>query len=121
MNTSDEYYDIPTIIEWYSNNVNTPLNEDFFKYIITMGIIDYQGVETSKTALYPLLALNRLLLIQRDGEFVKNDNGLYMVKKNRLTVINKKKEKKQETTPNKDKKFKLTNIGGNKLKLIKIN
>lgn len=108
----DKLYSINEIVKWYSLNVDTIITDDFLIYIITKGII--KPIETS---LYSLSDINDFLLETFNGDFIKNQNDKFIFKNNRKIILDKfpKKEIK------KAKKFKITSLDGNKLKLIKLN
>ena len=117
---------IENVIKWYDENVNYSLNETFLKYLIEVGIV--------KTDI-DLEQLNLFLLCRYNNEFVKNDNNKFKLKENRIKIItnctytenvkqkNKNTEhnntaiKQEKNTTN--KKFKIENLGGKKMKLIK--
>lgn len=108
----EKLYTINEIIKWYDLNSNYQISDDFLIYIIKENVLN--PIETS---LYSLNDVNDLLLETYNSNFIKNDEGKYIVKENRKKVINKfpKKEVKQP------KKFKITSLDGNKMKLIKLN
>lgn len=108
----EKFYSINEIIKWYSNNVDTEISDDFLIYIINRGVL-----KPKEMSLYSLEDLNEFLLKKIDNNYVKNNNGKYILKDNRKLVIDRfpKKETK------KPKKFKIASLDGNKLKLIKLN
>lgn len=110
--SDNKLYSINEIVKWYNLNVDTDITDDFLIYIITKGII--KPIETS---LYSLNDINDFLLETFNGDLIKNENDKFIFKKNRKIILNKfpKKEIK------KPKKFKITSLDGNKLKLIKLN
>ena len=61
--------------------------------------------------------VNEYLLETYDNAYVMNDEGKLKIKENRKKII-EKYPKKEDIKP---KKFKITALNGNKLKLIKLN
>ena len=69
-------------------------------------------------SLYSLEDVNSFLLQKNsDNKYLKNENEKYVLKTNRKKII--EKYPKKETR--KPKKFKITTLDGNKMKLIKLN
>jgi hypothetical protein len=109
---NEKLYSINEIVKWYNLNVDTQITDDFLIFLITKGII--KPIETS---LYSLNEVNNFLLKKYNNDLLKNDNNKFILKENRIQLLNKfpKKEIK------KPKKFKITSLDGNKMKLIKLN
>lgn len=127
---------IENVIAWYEKNVNYKLTKAFVNFMIKTGIINNE---------IDLNVLNLFLLEFYGNDFVK-ENGKFKLKENRKSVIDnfndekivieKKKENKithepkikivketkQKEEPKKSlrNKFKIENIGGKKLKLVKL-
>lgn len=117
---------VENIVLWYEQNVNYRLTKAFINFLIKIGIVKDD---------IDLDFLNLYLLEKNCDDFVI-ENGRYKIKSNRIPVIvnfkdevikkeepkkplitftnNRKKEEKSH------KKFKIENIGGNKLKLVKL-
>ena len=122
---------IDNVVTWYEKNVNYKLTKTFLNFLVKTGIINYD---------VDLELLNLFLLDRYEDDFVK-ENNKYKIKKNRIPVIDKFKEEKNEvkkeektvekkspvkelsvTTKKKSsgKRFKIENLGGSKLKLVKL-
>lgn len=108
----EKLYSINEIVRWYSLNVDTEISDDFLIYIINKGVL-----KPKEISLYSLEELNDFLLKKIDNKYVENENGKYILKDNRKQIV--LKYPKKETR--KPKKFKITTLDGNKLKLIKLN
>ena len=109
---TDKLYSINEIIKWYSANVDTEISDDFLIHIITKGLIT-----PSEISLYSLDDVNEFLLEKYNDEFIKNSNNRYIFKENRKPILSKFPKKEIR----KPKKFKITSLDGNKMKLIKLN
>ena len=125
---------IDNVVTWYEKNVNYKLTKTFLNFLVKTGIINYD---------VDLELLNLFLLDRYEDDFVK-ENNKFKIKKNRIPVIDKFKEEKNEvkkeekkekpiekkspvkelsvTTKKKSngKRFKIENLGGSKLKLVKL-
>jgi len=122
---------IDNVVTWYEKNVNYKLTKTFLNFLVKTGIINYD---------VDLELLNLFLLDRYEDDFVK-ENNKFKIKKNRIPVIDKFKEEKKEATkkekpveqksPVKElsvttkkkssgKRFKIENLGGSKLKLVKL-
>lgn len=112
MKIETKLYSINDLIKWYSNNTDTEISDDFLIYLINKGILQHKDI-----SLYSLSELNEILLEKINNEFIKNNNDKFIVKENRKNIINKYPKKKVRTP----KRFKITTLEGNKLKLIKLN
>lgn len=108
----DKLYSINEIIKWYSKYVDTELSDDFLIFIITKGIV--KPIEMS---LYSLNEINNFLLKKYNNELLKNNENKFILKENRKILLNKFPKKEIR----KPKKFKITSLDGNKMKLIKLN
>lgn len=109
----EKLYSINEIVKWYSKNVDFEISDDFLIHIINIGIL-----KPKEMSLYSLDDVNSFLLQKNsDNNYLKNEDGKYVLKDNRKVII--EKYPKKETR--KPKKFKLTSLDGNKLKLIKLN
>ncbi len=108
----EKLYSINDIVKWYSKNVDTEISDDFLIYIINKGII-----KPKEMSLYSLNELNDFLLQKIDNNYIKNSDRKYLLKDNRKSLIEKYPKKELK----KPKKFKITSLDGNKLKLIKLN
>ena len=114
---------IDNVISWYEKNVNYKLTKAFLLFLIKLGIIKKE---------IDLELLNSFLLEAFNNEFIK-ENNKFKIKNNKIPVIEKfkdeiktevKKEipvtvKKKESKKEKNK-FKIENLGGKRLKLVKI-
>jgi len=123
---------IESVVVWYEKNVNYKLTKAFLDFLVKTGIINYD---------VDLELLNLFLLDRYEDDFVK-ENDKFKIKKNRIPVIDKFKEEKKEikkeekkvveqksskkeipvteTKKTTNKKFKIENLGGKKLKLVKL-
>lgn len=108
----EKLYSINEIVNWYSKNVDTEISDDFLIYIIKKGVL-----KAKEISLYSLEDINNFLLKKVDNNFIKNDDDKFILKDNRRNIINKYPKKEVK----KPKKFKITSLDGNKLKLIKLN
>lgn len=106
----EKLHSLHEITEWYCLNSDTQINIDFLVSIVSKKI-----VESKELGLYSIADFNNLLLEQKDGEFVLNDNNKFVIKENR-----KKLNGKTENAKNLTQKYKFTTLSGNKLKLIKL-
>ena len=110
---NDKLYSINEIVKWYSKYVDTEISDDFLIYIINKGILQFKEM-----SLYSLEDVNSFLLQKNsDNKYLKNESDKYVLKDNRKKII--EKYPKKETR--KPKKFKITTLDGNKMKLIKLN
>ena len=114
---------IDNVVLWYEKNVNYKLTTAFLKFLIKIGIIK-EDVNID--------LLNLFLLEVYDNDFVK-ENDRFKIKSNRIPIIdsfnNKAKSSNKdgkpiitkERTGDKPKnKFKIENLGGKRLKLVKL-
>jgi len=124
---------IENVILWYEKNVNYKITRIFLNFLVNIGIIKND---------VDLELLNSFMLEAFGDEYVKEDNFL-KIKKNRIPIIDKFKD--EPITINKEKtntkeiqldkiintavkennkqprnKFKIENLGGKKLKLVKL-
>lgn len=127
---------VEEVVAWYEKNVNYKLTKAFLNFLVKTGIVKYD---------VDLELLNMFLLETFDNDFVK-ENNKFKIKKNRIPIIDSFKEEKKvvkkdekkivenkpvkkstkkeipvttkKKTPN--RKFKIENLGGRKLKLVKI-
>lgn len=105
-------YSINEIVKWYENNTDTIISDEFLIFLINKGII--KPIDVGE---YSLGDINNFLLDSYEDKFVYDEKGKYKVKDNRKEII-KKYPKKEMKKP---RKFKITSLNGNKLKLIKLN
>ena len=105
-------YSINEIVKWYDKYTDTPISDEFIIFIINKGIV--KPIDIGE---YSLDEINKFLLDSYEDNFIYDENGKYKVKDNRKEII-KKYPKKEMKKP---KKFKITSLNGNKLKLIKLN
>ena len=103
-------YSINEIVKWYEENTDTPIPQDFIIYMVKNHII-FPRVN----ATYSLDEINDLLLEKEYGSYVVIKDKL-KVKDNRKPLI--KKCFTEQTCE--AKKYKIANLSGNKLKLIKL-
>jgi len=121
---------IENVVLWYEKNVNYRLTKAFLNFLIKTGIVK-EDVD--------LELLNLFLLEIYGNEFVK-ENNKFKIKSNRIPVIDnfkdeKIEEKKQEPVKKVEEnkieqsknnkkglrnKFKIENLGGKRLKLVKL-
>lgn len=110
---NNKLYSINEIIRWYSKYVDTEISDDFLIYIINKGILTPREI-----SLYSLEDVNSFLLQKiDDNKYLKNENDKYVLKYNRKKILEKYPKKEIR----KPKKFKITTLDGNKMKLIKLN
>ena len=115
---------VENVILWYEKNVNYKLTKAFLNFLIKIGIIKED---------INLNLLNTFLLEAFNNEFIK-ENDKFKIKNNRIPVIDGFKEKNvspsskngrpsvekiENGTKNKNK-FKIENLGGKRLKLVKV-
>jgi len=118
---------VDNVILWYEKNVNYKLTKTFLNFLIKLGIIKKE---------IDLELLNSFLLEAFNNEFIK-ENNKFKIKNNKIPVIEKFKDEKikvkeeivknipiitKKTEENKKQrnKFKIENLGGKKLKLVKL-
>lgn len=124
---------IENVILWYEKNVNYKITRTFLNFLVNIGIIKND---------VDLELLNSFMLEAFGNEYVKED-GSFKIKKNRIQIIDKFKNEpiivdkcktntgeinldKIINTTVKDNnkqarnKFKIENLGGKKLKLVKL-
>lgn len=123
---------IDNVVLWYEKNVNYKLTRAFLNFLVKTGIVKED---------INLELLNLFLLEIYGNEFVK-ENNKFKIKKNRISVIDNFKdekiiEKREERQKNNFKnvpvtitkqddskksknKFKIENLGGKRLKLVKL-
>ena len=110
---SEKLYSINEIIKWYSKHVDTEISDDFLIYIINKNIL-----KPKEMSLYSLEDVNSFLLQKTDdNNYLKNKDEKYILKENRKKILAKYPKKEVR----KPKKFKITTLDGNKMKLIKLN
>lgn len=107
---------INEIVEWYKINVNHPINDDLLIYMVKSDMI-----KAVKPSLYNLEDVNRFLLEYYNNQLKIDENGKYIMKPNRIDNV-RNFILKDETNLSSDtpRKYKLTTLNGNKLKLIKL-
>lgn len=108
----EKLYSINEIVSWYKRKCEIEISDDFIIYLINKGIIKQKEISQ-----YSLEDVNAFLLETYDNAYVMNDEGKLKIKENRKKII-EKYPKKEDIKP---KKFKITALNGNKLKLIKLN
>ena len=121
---------IENVVLWYEKNVNYKLTKAFLNFLVKTGIVK-EDID--------LELLNLFLLEVYGNEFVK-ENNKFKIKSNRIPVIDnfkdeKIEEKKQEPVKKVEEnkieqsknnkkglrnKFKIENLGGKRLKLVKL-
>ena len=118
---------INDVIKWYNENTDTVLNEIFLKKMVDLGIIN-EDVN---------LSFLNLILLERFNDNFIIENGKYVVKKNRIPLIEQSepveikpiqddkiermkiavgKLSEQQPQP---RRFKIEKLNGNRLKLVK--
>ena len=119
---------IESVVLWYQKNVNYKLTRGFLNFLVNIGIMN-SDVD---------LELLNSFLLETFGESYMKENGRFKIKKNRIPIIDKFKDKVVEdatndtneinlnkiiTTKESSKpvrnKFKIESLGGKKLKLVK--
>ena len=115
---------ISDVIKWYNENTDVGLNEIFLEKMINLGIIK-EDIN---------LSFLNLILLERFNDNFVTENGKYIVKKNRIPLI--EQSKPVEIKPIQDDKiermkiaveklgepprrFKIEKLNGNRLKLVK--
>lgn len=114
------------IILWYEENVNYRLTKSFLEFLVKIGIVK-EDIDLDFLNLY---------LLEKNGNDFIVENGKYKLKTNRLPIISKFKEEiaekiepikkpvvtfiKADKEKKPTKKFKIENVGGNRMKLVKM-
>jgi len=117
---------IEEVVEWYEKNVNYKLTKAFLNFLVKIGIVEMD---------VDLELLNLFLLTKYDDVYIKK-NDKYIIKKNRIKIIDSYKDVREDVQENKkivkknivtieranksNKKFKIETLGGKRMKLVKL-
>lgn len=109
----DNLKTLEEVKEWLNTNTNCIFNIDFLVYIVSNGII--KPIENSK---YAIDDFTNLFIVKEDNAFMMQTDKLLV--KESIVKANGNFLPKKSTITATPKKYKIANLGGNKLKVIKL-
>lgn len=99
------------IKEWFHGKTNCKINMNFIVYFVQNGLLKPHG-----NGLYAFDSFIEYFVQKENGVWLTNDSGLLVIKPSFIKANAKYEEKNEEV----NKRYKITSLGGNKLKVIKL-